>query len=401
LTPDLGRTSIVGGVKGTARKRGSGRWQIQVYAGEDPHTGKDVRVTRTVVAPHTRAGRKVVDQAIAALIIEVENGRIHVGEDPALSQLLDRWITARSPEWSPKTTAENRRQIRLKILPRMGKRRVSKIRASDIDALYAELRTRGSESGGPLEPASVRRIHIILHAAFAQAIKWGLIVVNPADAATPPSLPPGRITPPQPAALAEAMRLVDEYDVDFAMYVRLAATTGARRSQLIALRWSDVYLDGGTITFARAMVHGGTDVGLVERGTKTGLIWKVALADATTRRLVDYRDLCRERAEAVRTTLAKNGFVFALEPDGSASWRPDGATRRWARLRAKAGLDEVRLHDLRHFVATQLLGAGVDPRTVAGRLGHSNPAITMSVYGHFLPEKDRAAADFLDGLLDD
>lgn len=197
------------------------------------------------------------------------------------------------------------------------------------------------------------------------------------------------------------MRLVDDYDVDFAMYVRLAATTGARRSQLIALRWSDVDLDGGTITFARAMVHGGTDVGLVERGTKTGLIWKVALADATTRRLVDYRDLCRARAEAVRTTLPKKGFVFALEPDGSASWRPDGATLQWARLRTKAGLDDVRLHDLRHYVATQLLGAGVDPRTVAGRLGHSNPAITMSVYGHFLPEKDRAAADLLDSLLDD
>jgi integrase len=367
-------------VKGTARTGGTGRRQIQVSAGADPNTDKDLRVTRTVVAPHTRAGHKVVDQAIAALIIEVENGRIHVGEDPTLPQLLERWVTARSPEWSPKTTVENQRQIRLTILPRMGKRRVSKIRASDLDALYAELRTSGSESGGPLEPASVRRIHIILHAAFAQAIKWRLIVANPADAATPPSLPPGRITPPQPAALAEAMRLVDEYDVDFAMYVRLAATTGARRSQLIALRWTDVDLDGGTITSARAVVHGGTDVGLVERGTKTGLIWQVALADATTRRLVDYRDLCRERAAAVHTTLAKNGFVFALEPDGSASWRPDGATRRWAGLRTEAG---------------------VDPRTVAGRLGHSNPAITMSVYGHFLPEKDRAAADFLDRLLYD
>lgn len=105
-------------MKGTARKRGTGRWQIQVYAGADPHTGKDVRVTRTVVAPHTRAGRKIVDQAIAALIVDVENGRIHIGEDPTLSQLLDRWVTARSPEWSPKTTAESRRQIRLKILSR-------------------------------------------------------------------------------------------------------------------------------------------------------------------------------------------------------------------------------------------------------------------------------------------
>jgi integrase len=289
----------------------------------------------------------------------------------------------------------------LKIVPRLGTRRLSKIRAADLDALYSELRKRGSEKGGPLAPASVRRVHIILHAALEQAVKWGLIATNPADAATPPKLPPGRITPPAPTDLAKAMKLVDEYDEDFAMYVRLAATTGARRSQLCALRWTDVDLEAKTITFARGMILGGKEVGVVERQTKTGLVWKVAISEATCQRLSNYKALCEQRAESVHTSLAKNGFVFAAEPDGSESWRPDGVTWRWGRLRKKTGLDGVRLHDLRHYVATQLLGAGVDPRTVAGRLGHANPNITMSVYGHFLPEKDRAAADFLDGLLDD
>jgi integrase len=400
LTPDGSRGDIVDSMKGTARKRGTDRWQIQVYAGVDARTGKDLRVTRTVAAPHTKAGRKIVDKAIASLILEVENGQVNFSDDPTVAQLLDRWVAARSPEWSPKTTVENKRQIRLKIVPRLGGRRLSKIKAIDLDAFYAELRASGGEKGQALSPASVRRTHIILHAAFEQAVRWGLVATNPADAATPPSLPPGRITPPRPKDLTKAMKLVDEYDVDFAMYVRLAATTGARRSQLVALRWSDVDLRAKTITFARAIVHGGTDVGLVERGTKTGLIWKVALATSTTQRLKDYRGLCRERAAAIGTTLAKDGFIFAKEPDGSVSWRPDGVTWRWGRLRTKAGLDGVRLHDLRHYVATQMLGAGVDPRTVAGRLGHANPNITMTVYGHFLPEKDRAAADFLDGLLD-
>ena len=111
-------------MQGTARKRGTDRWQIQVYAGADPRTGKDLRVARTVTAPHTKAGRKVVDKAIASLIIEVENGQVNFGEDPTLSQLLDRWVAARSPEWSPKTTIENQRQIRLKIVPRLGHRRL-------------------------------------------------------------------------------------------------------------------------------------------------------------------------------------------------------------------------------------------------------------------------------------
>ncbi len=388
-------------MKGTARKRAPGSWQIQADAGTDPLTGKRVIVTRTVHAPHTKAGQKTVDQALAEFIVEIEHGRINLGDDPTVRELLARWVEARSPDWSPKTTLEYKRQIRLKIDPRIGSKKLSKIRAADLDAMYGELRRRGGEDGGPLTAASVRRVHIVLHAAFEQAIKWGLIATNPAHAATPPKLPPGRITPPAPDDLIGAMKLVDEYDPDFSMYVRLAATTGARRSQLIALRWSDIDLEKETITFERAIVHGGEGVGLVERGTKTGLKWKVALADSTARRLRSYRALCEERASLARVALADDGFVFASELNGSEPWRPDGATRRWNTLRRKAGLDGVRLHDLRHYVATQLLGAGVDPRTVAGRLGHSNPSITMTVYGHFMPEKDRAAADILDGLLDD
>lgn len=387
-------------MKGTVRKRGTDRWQIQVYAGVDPNTGRERRVTRTIVAPPTKAGQKVVDQALAALILDVEHGRIGAGDDPTVTELLDRWVRAREPEWSPKTTLENRRQIRLKIVPNIGSRRISKVRAADLDVLYAQLRKKGGEKGGPLSPASVRRIHVIMHAALGQAVKWGLIAVNPADAATAPSLPPSRITPPEPDALAKAMRLVDEGDIDYATYLRLAATTGARRSQLVALHWSDIDLDAGTVTFCRAIIDGGPDVGLVERGTKTGRKWKVALAPATAERVRAFRSVCEERAAAVGTKLGREGYVFATEPDGSASWRPDNVSARWRRIRKLADLDGVRLHDLRHYVATQLLGAGVDPRTVAGRLGHANPTVTMTVYGHFLPEKDRAAADFLDDLLD-
>lgn len=74
-------------------------------------------------------------------------------------------------------------------------------------------------------------------------------------------------------------------------------------------------------------------------------------------------------------------------------------TRRFRRLCDSAGLEGVRLHDLRHYVATQLLAAGVDVRTVAGRLGHRNAATTLNVYAHFVPEADRRAADVLAGLL--
>ena len=107
-----------------------------------------------------------------------------------------------------------------------------------------------------------------MHAALGQAVKWGLIAVNPADAATAPSLPPSRITPPEPDGPAKAMRLVDEGDIDYATYLRLAATTGARRSQLVALHWSDIDLDAGTVTFCPAIIDGGPDVGWSSEGRR-------------------------------------------------------------------------------------------------------------------------------------
>ena len=75
-------------MRGTARQRGPGKWQIQVYAGRDETTGRDIRVTRSVAAPHTRAGKKVVDQALAALIVEVETGRINLGLSDRFSQVV-------------------------------------------------------------------------------------------------------------------------------------------------------------------------------------------------------------------------------------------------------------------------------------------------------------------------
>jgi integrase len=85
-------------------------------------------------------------------------------------------------------------------------------------------------------------------------------------------------------------------------------------------------------------------------------------------------------------------FVFTATVDGSASWFPDSASRRFRRLCEAADINGVRLHDLRHYVATRLLSDGVDVRTVAGRLGHRNAATTLNVYAHFLAQTDRAAA---------
>jgi len=117
--------------------------------------------------------------------------------------------------------------------------------------------------------------------------------------------------------------------------------------------------------------------------------------------MATHRARAVERARLCEHELDERAFVFSNEADGSKCWYPDSVSRSFARLCRKAGLKGVRLHDLRHYVATRLLSAGVDVRTVAGRLGHRNAATTLNVYSHFLAESDREAANVLGRLFDD
>jgi integrase len=191
--------------------------------------------------------------------------------------------------------------------------------------------------------------------------------------------------------------LAAERDAALAAFLFLAAVTGARRSELVALRWAEVDLKRGVVEIRRGVVLGRD--GIVGKGTKTHAVRRVALDPAAVRHLLAHRERSERVATMCGTILDGSAFVFSHEPDGSRPWRPDVVTHAFGRLRDRAGLPNVRLHDLRHFVATRLLASGVDVRTVAGRLGHRNTATMLSLYSHFLEEADREAAVLMGRLV--
>jgi integrase len=275
---------------------------------------------------------------------------------------------------------------------------LAKLKAAELDRFYQQLRIRGGAEGRPLSPATIRRIHGIIHRALGQGVRWGWLTSNPASSASPPRVPTPDITPPSPSQLAELLSLAAERNPDLTTFLVLAAATGARRSEVLALRWTDVDFDRGTLTIARGIVLGPD--GIVEKDTKTHQVRRVALDPTTIVVLVNHRQLCVDRAAAASCALPDDGFLFGQEVDGSRPWRPDSVTLSFARLCRRAGVKGVRLHDLRHYVATRLLAGGVDARTVAGRLGHRNAATTLNVYAHFLAEADRDAAEMLGRLLE-
>jgi integrase len=196
------------------------------------------------------------------------------------------------------------------------------------------------------------------------------------------------------------LQRAEQEDKAFAVFLVLAAVTGARRGELLALRWPDLDLDLGTLTITRAISEGPDGPVEHQRPKTRGSVRRLALDENTVAILAAHRSRLDDTSSACGIGFPSAAFVFSHEPDGSAPWRPGFVSLKFRRLRHAVGLDEVRLHDLRHFVATTLLGAGVDLPTVAGRLGHAGGGrTTLAVYSHFQQASDRNAADLLGKLL--
>ena len=168
-------------------------------------------------------------------------------------------------------------------------------------------------------------------------------------------------------------------DEQLHLFVVLAAVTGARRSQLLGLRWHNVHLDTHRVSFCAGWVEGPD--GPVLAPTKTKRPHSVDLDPDTCALLARHAD---ERGRS-------DGFVFS-DDGGITAWKPNRVTKAFIRYRRAAGLRPFRLHDLRHFMATEMLDAGVPIVVVSRRLDHRRVSTTLDKYAHAVPGSDAHAA---------
>jgi integrase len=370
---------------GSMRQRGRDTWQLRVYIGVDLGNGRERYATRTV-----HGTRRAATTAMAELVEQAGQARLRAG---TIADLLERWFAAASPGWSASTVRETRSLLRCHLIPQLGHLPVTKVDTQDIDDLYAHLLRTGKRDHTPLAPGTVHRVHVVLHRALAQAVRWGWIFLNPATQASPPPVEPADIRPPSPRDVAVLLSSVASYDLALCTYLRLAAITGARRSQLLALRWSDVDLDHTAISYTRALVEG--PHGPVLRPTKNHRTYRVALDNDTLRAIENHHTRCRQSAAGIGAELTSGCFVFSPAADSSRPWAPNSLTKRFIAARQRAGLPHFRLHDLRHFMATQMLAAGTPIATVSGRLGHARASTTLNIYAHTVPGADHHAVQRL------
>ena len=367
------------------RERQPGVWELRVRSGRDPLTGEYLQISRTF-----RGGKRQAQGALAQLSAEVADGR-HGGTGQTVSHLLDQWIEHLAAMGrTPKTIDGYRSLARSRLVPALGTKELRKLKPADLDAFYRALLAKG------LSATYVRHCHAALSTALRQAVKWGWIDGSPADRATPPPVPHAEVKPPSPMEITRLLDELERVDHDLASMVFVAATTGCRRGELCGLRWSDIDFQESTLTVRRSISD--TSRGVQEKDPKTHRARRISLDPSTMTALAGHRQRMQARADLRGASLGADAYVWSQDVNFDEPWRPARVTDAFRNLRNRLGMEGLDFHHLRHFAATTLAGAGVDVRTIAGRLGHANPAITLKTYAHFLEAGDRRAAEVMGKL---
>ena len=369
------------------RPEGSGRWEVRVYAGRDPGTGRDRQVSRVVHGTQKAAQR--LEGKLAREVADADAPP----SSTTVSQLLDRWMAhLESRGRSPWTMRGYRGYIAREIVPAVGARKVQELEARHLDALYDRLLERS------LAPATVRQVHAILSAALGQAEKWGIVARDVSRLASPPTVRRAPRLAPTPEQVRKLVAIAERRDPVLAGLVLTAALTGARRGELCALRRSDLDVERRELRIHAAVFDGAGP--LVVKDTKNHQERTIAVDEVTIGVVLRCCELARARSASTPLgDLVDDPYVFGPSPLGDVPPRPGRATKFLRAVADEAGLPDFHLHDLRHFSVTMALNAGIPLPTVSRRHGHSSTQTTATVYAHAVGSTDRVAAVAIGQLL--
>ncbi|MFC2016973.1 tyrosine-type recombinase/integrase [Chloroflexota bacterium] len=380
-------------MKGHIRQRAKGKWEITIDIGADAVTGKRRRHFETI-----NGIKKDAQHRLAELLISIEQGR-YIKKQPMLTlaiwlrQWLDGYVNG---NLSPKTVDSYQHETQKYIIPRLGGIRLNDLRPEHIQKYMAEVLSSGRKrSTGGLSSRTVQYHYRILSKALDDAIRIGLMAINPCKGVRPPRLVRYDIPTLGPDELLRLMAAIRQSN--YYIYFHTLIYTGLRRSELLALKWKDLDLELACMYVAHSLLRL-DDGAIIIKEPKT----------ASSRRVVDLSPslalLLREHRINQETEMAvagrkvsENGYVFC-HMDGTPLI-PSSVTHTFSKVAKKAGFPQLRLHDLRHIHATLLLKGGQHPKVVQERLGHSSITTTLDIYSHTVPGMQKAAAERLDVLL--
>lgn len=370
-------------MRGHIRKRGRS-WSYVVDVGESA-SGRRRQQWRSGFATKREA-----EGALAEVVQRINAGSFVEPSKQTVAQFLEEWLASIASSVRPSTYATYAMLCRKHLSPRLGAIPLQRVSVAQLNDLYAMLLEDGRRDGkGGLSPRTVRYIHGTIRKALAEAVRWGRLPRNVADLASPPR---ARTTSQPVTWAAQELRAFLEHvrgDRLYPLY-HLAATTGLRRGEVLGARWRDLDLENGRLAVSQTVISVDYHIKFSTPKTARGRR-SVAIDTETVRVLREHRKRQLEERLALGGYAEDLGLVFCAF-DGRPI-HPSNLSKWFAKLVARAGVPRIRFHDLRHTHATLALAAGIHPKVVSERLGHSSVSITLDTYSHAIPAMEAEAAE--------
>jgi len=353
-------------------------------------------------------GRRVRKYIYGATAAEVQEQLLRVRTDRAaglpvvverqtVAQYLADWLeNCVKPSVRPLTYEQYRQHVKLYLAPLLGHHRLSKLASQHVRAFLKHKLEDG------LSPRTVQLSLVILRRALGQAVKDGNIGRNVGKLVDGPRVSryeSQTLSPEQARTFLEAVvgeRLQALYTV--------ALAVGLRPGEARGLRWQDIDLDRRTLTVNRILERirrsdgDGSTLQLVEPKTSRSRR-TVNLPDFAMHALKAHRVRQLEERLAAGTRWQDRGLVFPTAIGTPMGHRDVHVT--FKRILGKAGLPDIRIHDLRHSAASLMLAQGIPLRSIQDILGHSSITMTANLYAHVGEQLRREAADAMDAILAD
>jgi integrase len=372
----------------TPRRRGKGEGSIYRRASDG----------RWVAALIMDDGRRVVRRAssrkdaaakLEQLLKVRAEGQI-LAADRSTAAFLTEWLAVVRNTVSPGTFERCEQYIRVHAIPALGRIKLGRLTPQHFQRLYQDKLAAG------LSPTTVNHLHTVLHGAFTEAMRWGLISRNVVALVRPPR----KVHVEVVALTAEQARalLAAAAGNRFEALLILALKTGMRRGELLALRWEDLDLDKGVLQVRGTLRR--TREGLRIGTPKTPASRrKVVLSPTSQAALRRHRARQEQERQAAGDLWQELRLVFPNRLGRPMELR-DLLADVYRPLLKRAGLPPVTFHTLRHTAATLLLAEGEHPKVVQELLGHGQVGITLDRYSHITPRLMSNAAAVMDRLLD-
>ena len=370
------------------RGRGADGKQLKPYT-----TTFDVSPTWT-----EKSARKKAEAFAATFEKECREG-ITSDSRQKFEQYCEYVIALKEQRGIKQSTVKNYHELAARIYPVIGHIKIRELRPDHINDLYSRLSQNGvnKRNGGKLSSKSVLEHHRLVHTVLEQAVKEGIIPFNPADRVELPKAERKEVNYFQPEQIAAIRSALETEPLKWQTLVHLLLITGARRGEILGLKWDKVDFQNKRIYICNNVLYQ-PKLGIYEDTPKTEKSKRyISLPDETMKILKRYQLWQYEERLRLGAYFQNQGFVFCQ--DNGSPMHPDSVTTWLARFSKRHGLPHINPHAFRHTMASVLYFNGMDSVSISKRLGHSQVSTTTDIYAHVMEEADKKSADILGDIL--